>query len=278
MCLIDYHVHEWHSRDAATAKIPEYVAAAEARDISEIAFTTHMITVGPDVDISIREDEITEYVREIRAAQQGTSVRLLAGLEVDYFPGEERYLESILTGHDFDFILGSTHYINGVDIGSQTQAGGFFANRPIRAAADEYYRVWKRAIESGLFDVMAHPDYWRKYLHYYGKTVAWGDFGEVVFDALDAAAEHGVGVEVNTAGDRAGTGHYYPLQEFLVAAHEAGVKAVTVGSDSHTAGTLGYHLEDAARHLKAAGFAQLSTFRGRKGTRVDIDQMLKRAR
>lgn len=275
--MIDYHVHERHSRDAATAKIPEYVAAAEARGISEIAFTTHMITVGPDVDISIREEEIPEYIGEIRAAQEGTRVRLLAGLEVDYFPGEERHLETILRGNDFDFILGSTHYINGVDIGSQTQAGGFFANRPIREAADEYYRVWKRAIETGLFDVMAHPDYWRKYLRYYGRTAAWGDFGQVVFDALDAAAEHGVGIEVNTAGERAGTGHYYSLQEFLVAAHEAGVKAVTVGSDSHTAGTLGYHLEDAARQLKAAGFTHMSTFRGRRNTRVGIDEMLKRA-
>ncbi len=277
MSLIDYHIHERHSRDAATAKIPEYVVAAEARGVSEIAFTTHMITVGPDVDISIRKEEIPEYIGEIRAAQEGTRVRLLAGLEVDYFPGEERHLETILGGNDFDFILGSTHYINGVDIGSQTQAGGFFANRPIREAADEYYRVWKRAIETGLFDVMAHPDYWRKYLHYYGKTAAWGDFGQVVFDALDAAAEHGVGIEVNTAGERSGTGHYYPLQEFLVAAHEAGVKAVTVGSDSHTAGTLGYRLEDAARQLKAAGFTHMSTFRRRKNKRIGIDEMLKRA-
>ena len=274
--MIDYHVHERHSRDAATARIPEYIVVAEARGVSEIAFTTHLITVGADVDISIREEELPEYIGEIRAAQEGTNVRLLAGLEVDYFPGEERHLESILRGHDFDFILGSTHYINGVDIGSQTQAGGYFADRPIREAADEYYKVWKRAIESGLFDVMAHPDYWRKYLHFYGKTALWGDYGSTVYDALEAAADHGVGIEVNTAGERAGTGHFYPLQEFLVAAHETGVKNVTVGSDSHTAGTLGYKLDEATRMLRDAGFTTMSTFKNRRSSQTPIEQMLKR--
>ena len=276
--MIDYHVHERHSRDAATASVPEYVAAAEALGITEIAFTTHLITVGPDIDISIKETEIPEYIEEIRSAQNGTRVQLLAGLEVDYFPGQESHLKSILIGHDFDFILGSTHYIKGVDIGSRTQAEGFFQGRAIRKAADEYYVTWKKAIESGLFDVMAHPDYWRKYLHFYGKNVSWGDYGSVVIEALESAAKRGVGIEVNTAGLRAGTGHFYPLQEFILAAHEAGVDTVTVGSDSHTAGTLGDHLDEAAKQLKVAGFTYLTTFKARKKTRVPIESMLWRAR
>ena len=275
--MIDYHVHERHSRDAVLAKIPQYIGVAEARGITELAFTTHLITIGPDVGISIREEEIPGYIGEIRRAQDDTRVKLLAGLEVDYFPGEERHLEAILRDNDFDFILGSTHYINGVDIGSRSQAEGFFANRSITEAADEYFRVWKRAIESGLFDVMAHPDYWRKYLHFFGRSASWGDYGSVVFDALDAMVANGVGFEVNTAGERAGSGSYYPLREFLVAAHEAGVKAVTVGSDSHTVGTLGYHLEDAVRQLRGVGFTRISTFRDRKNTQVIIGEMLKRA-
>jgi histidinol-phosphatase (PHP family) len=274
--MIDYHVHERHSRDAATAMIPEYVASAEARGVHEIAFTTHFITVGPDVAISIREDEISDYIEDIRCAQANTTVRLLAGLEVDYFPSEERHLEQVLGNHDFDFILGSTHYVNGVDIGSQTQAEGFFASRPIKRAADEYYKVWKRAIESGLFDVMAHPDYWRKYLHFYGKTAPWGEYGSAVFDALQAAAEKDVGIEVNTAGERAGTGYFYPIQEFLVAAHEAGIENVTVGSDSHTAGTLGYRLDEAMRMLRDAGFTTISNYEKRRSRRKPIGEMLRR--
>jgi len=275
--VIDYHVHERHSRDASTALIPDYVAAAEARGVKEIAFTTHLITIGPDVDISIHEDEIPEYIEQIRKAQDTTKVKLLAGLEVDYFPGEERHLENILTSHDFDFILGSTHYVNSVDIGSRMQAEGYFADRPIKKAADEYYMVWRKAIESGLFDVMAHPDYWRKYLHFYGKTAPWGDYGSAVYDALQAAADNDVGIEVNTAGERAGTGHFYPLQEFVVAAHAAGLKTVTVGSDSHTADTLGFRLQEAARMLKQAGFTHMCSFENRKSKKNPIDALLRKS-
>jgi histidinol-phosphatase (PHP family) len=275
--MIDYHVHERHSRDAATAFVLEYIAAAEAQGITEIAFTTHLITVGPDVDISIKETEIPEYIEEIRSAQDNTKVRLLAGLEVDYFPGQERHLESILRCYDFDLILGSTHYINGVDIGSRTQVEAFFQGRAIRKAADEYYSIWRRAIESGLFDVMAHPDYWRKYLHFYGKNAGWGDYGSVVIEALESAAHNGVGIEVNTAGLRAGTGHFYPIQEFLLAAHESGLDTVTIGSDSHTAGTLGDHIYEAAKQLKAAGFTHLTTFKARSKTHVPIESMIRRA-
>ena len=134
--MIDYHVHERRSRDAATALIPDYIAVAEAQGIKEIAFTNHFVTIGPDVDISIKEEEIPEYLEDVRSAQDETKVKLLAGLEVDYFPGQERRLESVLRSHDFDFILGSTHYINGFDIGSRTQAEGFFQGRTIRKAAD----------------------------------------------------------------------------------------------------------------------------------------------
>jgi histidinol-phosphatase (PHP family) len=274
--MIDYHVHERHSRDAISARIPDYVVSAESRGVHEIAFTTHLITIGPDVDISIREDEIHEYLEDIRSAQEHTRIRLLAGLEVDYFPDEERHLGNILSENDFDFILGSTHYINGVDIGSQTQAEEYFANRPINNAADEYYTVWKRAIESGLFDVMAHPDYWRKYLHFYGKNALWGDYGSKVFEALETAADNKIGIEVNTAGERAGTGHFYPLQEFLIAAKEVGIKTVTVGSDSHTTGTLGYRLYEAARLLKESGFTSLSSFKTRKSSSIPIDILLKK--
>jgi histidinol-phosphatase (PHP family) len=276
--MIDYHVHERHSRDAATAFIPEYIAAAEAQGITEIAFTTHLITVGPDVDISIKEAEIPEYIEEIRSAQNSTNVRLLAGLEVDYFPGQERHLDSIIRRYDFDFILGSTHYINGVDIGSRTQAEGFFQGRAIRKAANEYYSTWKRAIESGLFDVMAHPDYWRKYLHFYGKNAGWGDYGSVVIEALESASKKGVGIEVNTAGVRAGTGHFYPIQEFLLAAHEAGLNTVTIGSDSHTAGTLGDHINEAIKQIRAAGFTHITTFKARSKTLVPIEALLRKSR
>jgi len=268
--MIDYHVHERHSRDTWAAPIEDYVRVAEERKIEEVAFTTHLITAGPDIDIGIRLKEIPEYIEEIHRAQGATKVRLLTGLEVDYFPQEERRIERILDEHSLDIVLGSTHYINGVDVGSRRQAEELFTGRPISEGADEYYTVWRSAIESGLFDVMAHPDYWRKHIHLFRQPIGWEDYGSAVYDCLDSLASHGVGIEVNTSGYRHGIGGSFPVQQFLDESYRAGVRTITVGSDSHTASGLGYRLDEAVKQLRRAGYSTLSSFRGRKNHPIQM--------
>jgi histidinol-phosphatase (PHP family) len=267
--MYDYHVHERHSADAS-AKIMDYIAVAEKLGIIEIAFTTHLITIGPDVEISIRPKDISEYINEIEKAQEGTNVRLLTGLEVDFFPEDERNIERILGEHDLDFVLGSTHYVNGVDIGHPARAKEFFSNRPLSEGVDEYYRVWRQAVESGLFDVMAHPDYWKKFVHLFRNPPMWSEFGDEVYSALDALKKHHVGIEVNTSGVRHGAGGFFPMQEFLIAARAAGVNTITIGSDSHVVDTLGYGWWEAVRQLKLAGFYEFSRFRRHKNSQSPL--------
>lgn len=270
----DYHVHESHSRDAPGATLPAIIHEAEKRGIREIALTTHLIVSGPDVYLGVQMDELDEYFQGIEKAQDDTDVVLRAGLEVDYFPGEEKRLEKIIDEHPLDFSLGSTHYINGVDIGSRVHAGSFFEGRPLHEAADEYFTVWKMAAETGLFDVLAHPDYWRKYLHTArSEPAAFQDYGSVYRDALRVLAEEGVGLEVNTSAARAGLTEFYPVQDFLRAAYESGVTTVTVGSDAHMPSTLGYRLDEAAANLRRAGFKSISTFKGRRNQAHQIDRL-----
>jgi histidinol-phosphatase (PHP family) len=273
--IIDYHVHESHSRDAPTATLPSLVAAAEARGVEEMALTTHLILEGPDAPLGVQTEELDGYFRGIEEAQRGTGVRLRAGLEVDYFPSRERQIGAIVDEHPLDFVLGSTHYVNGVDIGSRVEAAGFFSGRPLSEAADEYFTVWMRAVESGLFDVMAHPDYWRKFLHTArAEPAAWGEYGSVVADAIGSLAGRGVGVEVNTSATRHGLVGFYPVREFLVAARAAGVRRVTLGSDTHAPELLGYLIPEAAMMLRELGFTRVSTFKGRVNSSVSLSRLL----
>lgn len=202
-------------------------------------------------------------------------MRLRAGLEVDYFPSRERQIRAIVDEHPLDYVLGSTHYINGVDIGSRVEAAGFFGGRPLAEAADEYFTVWGQAVESGLFDVMAHPDYWRKFLHTArAEPAAWSEYGDVVAEAIGSLASHGVGVEVNTSATRHGLGGFYPVREFLEAAQAAGVRRVTLGSDTHAPQILGYMIPEAARTLSELGFRHVSTFKGRVNSSVPLSRLL----
>lgn len=272
--IADYHVHENYSSDAPTGYVESYIQEAERKDIQEIAFTTHYI-IQLDREHGIQENQINEYIENIRRADEETDIKLKAGLEVDYFPDSERELGRILDEHSLDFVLGSVHYVNGLDIGSRRQSPNFFLGRTISEAADEYYTEWKKAIESGLFDVIAHPDYWRKFIGLvYDSSVEWGDYGSILFKALDSMASYDVGFEVNTSAYRHGLKTHYPIQEFIQAAFEAGVKTVTVGTDSHSPSHLGYRTSLAIDELRKAGFRYISLFTDRKKHDVSLEYAL----
>ncbi len=269
--LVDYHVHETFSSDARSSTVESYIKAAEDLGLSEVAFTTHFIITGYDKFFGIHENQIAEYVENIKNLDETTDVKLLVSLEVDYFPGEERRLEKVLDDYCFDYVLGATHYPNDLDIGSLKHAPSFFEGRSISEACDEFYSYTKMAVESDLFDVVAHLDYWRKFIHLVrDEPVELKDYGTVVYDMFDAMNSYDVGLEVNTSGRRHKHGIQYPINEFLEAAFVSGVDRVTIGSDSHVPGTLGFWLPEAVDLLRDIGFKGISRYQGRKRTQHSI--------
>lgn len=270
----DYHVHESHSSDAPGATVERYCRMAEARGIDEIAFTTHLIIVGPDIEVGVSPSQIPDYLEEIQGARDMTTVKLRAGLEVDYFPEEEGRLERILDEHPLDFVLGSLHYIRGYDIGTRRGSVDFFGGRPLKEALDVYFTGFREAVESGLFDAMAHPDYFRKHIRLtHEESVTWEMYGTTVYEAMDSMKSSEVGFEVNSSGWRHGVEGIYPVDGFLRAAHEAGVDKVTVGSDSHAVDGLGVNTLMAVQRLNEAGYDQICVFEGRKNHRVSISEV-----
>jgi histidinol-phosphatase (PHP family) len=271
----DFHVHESHSSDAPLATVEKYCRVAERRGIDEICFTTHLILTGPDKQHGISPGDIPEYIEEIQAAREDTPVKLRTGLEVDWFPEVERRIEKIIGEHHLDYVLGSMHYIRGVDIGSRRHSPAFFLGRPLVDAVEIYYEDWGRAAESGLFDVMAHPDYFRKYLGLtHEMPVSWEDYGSNVYDAIDLLKSYDVGIEVNSSGRRHGIGDVYPVKGFLRAAREAGVEKVTVGSDCHKTEDLGLNTLRAADRLREEGYDYICVFEGRRNRKISLSDIV----
>ena len=268
---IDYHVHESHSGDAKESTVLDYVRRAERIGVDEIAFTTHLLLSTPDIHISIKTDEIESYLGDIEKAQRNTNVSLLRGLEVDYITSDEKPIEKIIDEYSFDIILGSVHYVNGIDVGSRRASPIYFSGRTLSEAVDEYYGVWKRSIETGFFDVMAHPDYWRKYAaKIHPKPIEWQDYGSTIEHALDSIRSNDVGLEINTSGYKHGLGTNFPLDCLLRAAKNRGIRKITIGSDSHKVSELGGHHDKAVSQLRRLGFNEVTRFRGGRSTQVKL--------
>ncbi len=271
----DYHVHESYSSDARGSLVEDYIKVAEQRGIEEIAFTTHEIITGQYSYFGVQLEEVQQYIDNIHRLDETTPVKLLVGLEVDYFSEAERQLEKLVDEYPFDFILGSTHFIGEYDVGSRKDAPAYFGGRPLLEATRDYFRFWIQAVESGLFDSMAHPDYWRRFLHLIRPEPAdISEYGLVV-EAVDALVSYDVGIEVNSSGRRHEHGIQYPIHEFLELAHEAGLKRITLGSDSHVPDTLGYWLPEAVDLLKEIGYKNISSFSGRHHNENSIESVVR---
>jgi histidinol-phosphatase (PHP family) len=272
---VDFHVHESHSSDAPLATVEKYCNVAEKRGINEIALTTHLILTGPDVQHGISPEKIPEYLEEIQQAQEKTSVKLYSGLEIDWFPKVERRIEAITEEYPFDYSLGSLHYVRGIDIGSKKHLPSFFKGKAIEESLDIYFEEWAKAVESCLFDVMAHPDYFRKFLGLIHKApLMWERYGSKVYSAIDSLKSYDVGIEVNSSGWRHRIKDVYPILGFLRAARETGVDKVVVGSDCHRVEDLGVNTYKSLRRLKEAGYDYLCVFKNRKNRKVSLSEVV----
>lgn len=244
---MDYHVHPGYSIDAAPSSIDAYCRRAVELKLREICFTTHLEVdpVRRDIDWLVRCDSqvrkmdepdwLDVYFRDLdraRAAYAGV-LTVKAGIEVGYEPGEEERIHRVLSSYPFDFVLGSIHCLEHVAISSKKECHRYYHGKDCARVADDYFRVLKMAVETGLFDCLAHIDLYRRYgINFLGPGVHDLHRGRVE-DVLRLMAGRGMGLEINTSGLRRGLGDLHPSAEILELAVQYGVRYFTTGSDAH---------------------------------------------
>lgn len=96
-----------------------------------------------------------------RAGESSTGLRIKAGLEVDYFPGSKPLLRDISESHDLDFTMMGIHWIVN-SVWTVLSIGGLSRWLLKEDGFDKFYAkylgLFEKAVESGLFNVIAHFD------------------------------------------------------------------------------------------------------------------------
>jgi histidinol-phosphatase (PHP family) len=259
---VDYHVH--HERCGhAVDSMEAYVQAALRLGLGEMGLSDHLYLYWLPLDqrdptLGMREEQLDEYVAEVRRLQRDyPQIRLRLALEVDYIPGCERELAAILDQHQWDYLLGSVHFLDdwGFD---QERYQDEFSRRDINEVYRQYYELVGRAAESGLFDVITHLDLPKKFGH--RPTV---DLTEIHHDVARRLARAGVAVEVNSAGLRKPVRELYPSLELLSICRQAGVPA-TLSSDAHRPEEVGQDFDRSLQHLRQAGYTEYVAYQDRR--------------
>ena len=140
MSLSDFHVHTTFSDGKSTAE--EVVIAATQKGMDTLGFSDHSFTPF-DTSYCTPEEKLPLYRAEIARLKEkyADKIRILCGIEQDFY--------SVTGTSDYDYAIGSVHYIRAGDDyipvdytmqylldGAQKHFGG-----DIYALCEEYYRT-----------------------------------------------------------------------------------------------------------------------------------------
>ena len=256
---LDLHNH--HRRCGhARGELADYVAHAAAIGLPTLGVADHAPRFADPHDhplprIQMARSEYPRYLAEARELRERYAGRLelLVGIEADFLPGHERRYREELEASGLDYVIGSVHDFGPFHVYHPDSWNG--ADR--REIYRSYFEHVRGAARSGLFDVLGHFD---------AVKVFGPDVFEVAADeieaTLDAIAESGIAVEINTAGVRK-CGEVFPRPELIARLHARGV-AFTFGSDAHAPAELAFGAGAVARLLDDIGIDTLVSFRGRE--------------
>lgn len=254
----DYHVHPDYSLDA-TGTVDQYCQKALELGLKEICFTTHYDSDPFRIDedpfmridgevVPLSEKNVKRYIDDMKRANEKYSpsgLTVKVGLEVDYAPHIEDQLRRDLTSFNFDYLLGAVHCLDHIAISASCEAEKYFKTKSMEETVEEYYKVLQQAVESGLFDAIAHLDIYKKYgLGFYGENILTAHSG-LVEPVLELMVKNNVGMEINTGVLRRGHKEFCPGLEILNLALRMGVNIVALGSDAHKVEHLGKGIEEA---------------------------------
>ena len=257
----DYHTHTRLCRHAG-GEPADYARAAAARGIPEIACTDHIpFPNDPHPSIRMAREEFAVYLDLVRAAQEEGACTVLLGIEADYQRDlVHGHVQAILDSADFDLVLGSLHTGPFWDLAPDDPAAtpGFVAQM-----YRTYFQRMAELARTRLYDVCSHFDIVKRC----GVRAPEALLAEIVPPALDAVAEAGMAIEINTSGFDHGAAEAYPSLQILAWMKDRGIP-ITFGSDSHDPAQIGRHFEKAVELARAAGYSRRARFRRRKQTPV----------
>ncbi len=255
--MFDYHIHSRVSFDGHNTGL-EMALAAKAAGLREICFTDHI-----DYD-PFAAEQIMVFDNDVYAAAYdnlevpGLAIR--RGMEFGLEPDNQAQFRLDAARRDFDFILGSIHFVDGLDVYFEP----YWKHKTQYQAEHHFLEQTLACVQAhDGFDVLAHLSFISKSPVNPAKALLkYEDHRDIIDEILRELVRKDKGLEMNTSGvDRCGG--YLPTADVFRRFHELGGRIVTVGSDAHQAHRVGQYTFDACEILKDI-FGYVCTFENRK--------------
>jgi len=169
--MIDGHIH-FHNQPYNLDTIDKMVNQAIKNNIDELYLLDHThkfiefkflySNMTHQESIDFYKDKIKnaisikEYINFINKVKSiSYPVKLHFGLEICYSKEKEEELKEELKKYNFDFLIGSIHFVNGIVIDLTKDIYNIYDCDKLY---HDYFNEVKNSIKSGLFTYIAHPD------------------------------------------------------------------------------------------------------------------------
>lgn len=255
--MFDFHMHSRVSFDGHDTG-EDLAKAALAAGMKEICFTDHM-----DYDPLAAKQTMVFDREAYRAEYEGLEVpglKIHRGMEFGMTPDNYERFRRDAAAYPYDFVLGSVHFVDGLDVYWKP----YWEGKTTEEAERRYLEATLACVQNhDAFDVLAHLNFLSKAPDNPNRRpLPYGVHREIVDEILRTLASKGKGLEMNTSGvDRCGG--TLPTADFFRRFQELGGEIVTVGSDAHRCNRVGQYCGDACAVLSDI-FGYVCTFENRK--------------
>jgi histidinol-phosphatase (PHP family) len=264
--LYETHMHTVLCKHAE-GSLDTYAARAKARGLKGMIVTCHCpLPDGMSFNVRMSPGQWAEYVEMVELCSEKwkgeLDVRL--GLESDYLPGLEKWLEQLHGMNPLNYVLGSIH--------PQTlEYKELYFHGDWPAFHRQYFSSLVDAAKTGLFDSLSHPDLVKNF-----GAEEWDldSLLDHIRSCLDAIAATGIAMELNTSGLNKTIPEMNPSLTFLTEMRARDIPVV-VGADAHGPDRVAADFPQAFDLLEQAGYTQSRIFLDRQPLDIPISDSRK---
>lgn len=268
MQSFSYHTHTVFSDGVNT--VDEMLAEAVNLGWSEIGISDHMIIhknikkvpyyefLKAHNQTNIAYDDFDEalsvfnrHAEEVRSlAKKYPSLKVYVGYEVDYFTynGWQTEFENFCHNLDYDYMLTGNHFFLSedgeylLDISCYNSLPDNEKPEPVETYVHRHLQTVKRAVDSRLFNFLAHIDYVRKVKNY-NQSLYDNDYDEII----KSLALNNTATELSTKGLRK-SDDFFPCHNLLLKIINKNIPLV-ISDDAHRCKEVGYLFDKAENTL-----------------------------
>ncbi len=260
--LWDCHMHSSFSADSDTP-MEDMIQKAIDTGLRGICLTEHLDPDYPDIynlDFSLDTDS---YYRRLKELQEKYASKLDVrfGVELGLQPHLSAFFTDLLEKYPFDFVIASSHLVNGMD----PYYPEYFRDR----SEETGYRAYFESILENInvfdkMDVYGHIDYIVRYGPNKNRDYSYEKYQDILDEILIRLISLGRGIELNTGGYHYGLGEPNPCTAVIRRYRELGGEIITIGADAHAPGRIAYAFDLAAQVLLSCGFSHYTVFKNRR--------------